>query len=209
MLGACAAISGLSAYETGAGGHDGGASSDAAMRAPVDADGTEATGTTGDAAEASTQDGGACQGCGGSTPLCVPVDGGYACASSCPSSSPTQCASTCVDTTSDPNNCGGCGSAYLCAGGATCQQGSCVDAGSEGGCAAFALPPSVNIDAGQWSASFKASPTWNCDAAGTTTIDSAAGTVTSTSCALGTVDITGSVAQSVAGGPNVMVVRLQ
>jgi hypothetical protein len=56
---------------------------------------------------------------------------------------------------------------------------------------------------------FASSPSWNCDAPGTTTIDSAAGTVTSTSCALGTLDVANDVAQLASSGPNVMVVRLR
>ncbi len=81
-----------------------------------------------------------------------------------------------------------------------CSGGSCV-------CPSY-LPPSVNVDVSQWAASFPTSPTWNCNAAGTTTIDSSAGTITSTSCTLRTLDFTNNVAQST-GGPNVMVVRLR
>ncbi len=64
----------------------------------------------------------------------------------------------------------------------------------------------MNVDATQWN--YFDSPTWNCNAAGTTTIDSNAGTVTSTSCALGTLDVTNGVSQTT-GGSTVMVVRLQ
>jgi hypothetical protein len=66
----------------------------------------------------------------------------------------------------------------------------------------------VNVDASTWSANFLLSPIWNCNAAGTTTINSASGAITSTSCALGTLDFTNNVAQ-VGGGPTVMVVRLR
>ena len=76
-------------------------------------------------------------------------------------------------------------------------------------CTTHALPPSINVDAGQWSANFFSSPTWNCNAAGTTTIDTTAGTVTSTSCNLCTLDVTNNVTQTTAGGPSVMVVRLK
>jgi len=74
-------------------------------------------------------------------------------------------------------------------------------------CTDHTLPPSTNVDATQWSASFLTSPSWSCTAAGTTTIDSQAGTVVSSTCALGTLDITNDVPQ-LAGGPNAMVVRL-
>ncbi len=70
------------------------------------------------------------------------------------------------------------------------------------------MPPSVNVDATQWTSDFATSPAWNCNAPGTTTIDSSAGTVTSTSCALGTLDITTGAAQTGGAGPNVMVIRL-
>jgi hypothetical protein len=76
-------------------------------------------------------------------------------------------------------------------------------------CTQVSLPPSLNIDSTQWSAAFKTSPAWNCNAAGTTTVDSAAGTITSTSCTLGAVDFTNNVAQASSGGPSVMVIRLQ
>src|SRR5437879_4769865 len=75
-------------------------------------------------------------------------------------------------------------------------------------CTTHPLPASVNVDATQSAARFLTSPIWNCNAAGTTTIDSAAGTITSTSCTLGTLDLTNNVAQ-LGGGPNVLVVRLR
>jgi hypothetical protein len=75
-------------------------------------------------------------------------------------------------------------------------------------CTSHQLPPSVNVDVTQWSAAFLTSPIWNCNAAGTTTINSTAGTITSTSCALGTLDFTNNVPQ-LGGAPNVMVVRLR
>ncbi|MGH7270872.1 MAG: hypothetical protein ACREJ3_10625, partial [Polyangiaceae bacterium] len=126
--------------------------------------------------------------------------GSYACAS-CPSNTPTWCNGACTDTTSDRNNCGGCGPSFACATGDGCKSGMCVPCTAD-------LPPSVDVDTTQWSVNFETSPTWNCNAAGTTTIDSGAGTITSTSCALGALDFTNNVTQSVAGGPAVMVVRL-
>src|SRR3954454_5909993 len=75
-------------------------------------------------------------------------------------------------------------------------------------CTDHVLPPSVNVNATQWAANFMSSPTWNCNAAGPPTMDTAAGTVTSTSCNLCTLDISNNVAQTT-GGPNVMVVRLR
>jgi hypothetical protein len=207
-LDACAAIAGLSAYENGAGVAEGGASTEGATRVQEDADdGTDANGTdanettrVSDEASAETSDAVSTE-----TSDAASTDGG----APCPSSAPTACGSACVDITSDSNNCGGCGSAHACSGGATCQGGTCKVPGSDGGCTELALPPSVNVDATQWTASFKTSPTWNCNAAGTTTIDSAAGTVTSTSCTLGAIDVSNAVSQSVAGGPKVMVVRLR
>src|SRR5262249_14493995 len=76
-------------------------------------------------------------------------------------------------------------------------------------CTPLVLPPSVNVDATQWTANFATSPAWNCSAAGTTTIDSTAGTVNSTRRTLGTVDVSPDVAQTHASGPHVMVVRLK
>lgn len=38
----------------------------------------------------------------------------------------TSCAGACVDEQTDNNNCGGCGNQYVCAGGTTCQAGSCA-----------------------------------------------------------------------------------
>jgi hypothetical protein len=131
-------------------------------------------------------------------PACV----GSACTYAC---DPTYsaCSGACVDVQNDNANCGGCGSSFACTGGSDCQNGKCVM------CPPVQLPPSVNVDTTQWAANFKTSPTWNCNAAGTTTIDSSAGTITSTSCTLGTPDFTNNVTQSLSGGPKVMVVRLQ
>ncbi len=77
---------------------------------------------------------GACTGsaCSGGTPVCSASNGTYSCVSGCPGSAPTLCNGTsCVDTTSDPNNCGGCGmgcavphATAKCAS-STCGVGSC------------------------------------------------------------------------------------
>ena len=76
---------------------------------------------------------------------------------------------------------------------------------TKAGACAYAITPS-NVAATQLV--FTDSPTWNCNAAGTTTIDSTAASVVSTSCALGSLDVLADVEQLDAGGPNVMVVRL-
>lgn len=84
------------------------------------------------------------------------------------------------------------------------------DAPSEGvSCVNHRVPPSVNVDATQWSASFLIAPAWACTAAGTTTIDSNAGTITSTNCTLGATQATNNVAQLDTAGPSVFVVRLR
>ena len=111
------------------------------------------------------------------------------------------CSGACVDEETDNANCGAC--AHSCGTGGSCVAGACVT------CSNVALPPSVDVDATQWAANFKTSPIWNCNAAGTTTVDSNAGTITSTSCTLGPLDFTNNVTQSAAGGPTVMVVRLR
>ncbi|MGH7438781.1 MAG: hypothetical protein ACRENE_24095, partial [Polyangiaceae bacterium] len=82
------------------------------------------------------------------------------------------------------------------------------DAAAEA-CTPFLLPPSVNVDSTQWANRFPGAPTWTCDTAGTTTIDSGAGTASSTSCALAMVDLTNGVTQTAPLGPPVMVVRLR
>jgi hypothetical protein len=81
--------------------------------------------------------------------------------------------------------------------------------GDGGKCTPVYLPPSVNVDATQWAGLFQTSPIWSCTSAGQTTIDSAAGTISSAGCALGTLDFTNNVAQSTAGASPVMVVRLR
>ncbi|MBV8761711.1 MAG: hypothetical protein JO257_30735, partial [Deltaproteobacteria bacterium] len=81
------------------------------------------------------------------------------------------------------------------------------DTAGSASCTTHAVPPSLNVDPTTWRASFLTAPVWSCTAAGTTTIDSTAGTVTSTSCPLGTLAVTNNVTQS--GGGNAMVVRLR
>jgi hypothetical protein len=57
-------------------------------------------------------------------------------------------------------------------------------------CTTHAVPPSLNVDPTQWNAKFLTAPMWNCNAVGTTTIDTSTGSITSTSCALGGIDTT-------------------
>jgi len=196
-LGACGVISGLNEYSSNkcgdrCDGTDAAASRDGFAPFEAAVDGLVSSDGTGE--ELAVADEGA--------PAC---NTGY-----------SACDGVCVDEHTDKNNCGGCGASFACTNGATCRSGACTggsDAGPEGaaeaGCTQVTLPPSVNVDVTQWAASFKTSPTWTCSASGTTTVDSAMGTVTSTSCALGTPDVSNNVGQSVPGGPNVMVVRLQ
>ncbi len=144
-------------------------------------------------------------GCGGSLDCSTNCAPGQVCnAGSCcdPLTVATGCAGKC-GVLSD--GCGGtidCG-ASNCAANETCGGGGVPNVCACGG------PPSVNVDTTQWSANFATSPNWSCTAAGTTTIDSAAGTVVSTSCALGTLDVTADAPQLDASGPHVMVVRLR
>ncbi|MGH7270171.1 MAG: hypothetical protein ACREJ3_07035, partial [Polyangiaceae bacterium] len=219
-LDACASISGLDQYDNGNGSAGAGVSPKGAVIQDAGADATTSTdgplggdatgagsGGDGDATGAEAGYGAMIQDAG--EDATTSTDGPLGGDASCPSSAPTMCSGTCVDTTSSVTNCGACGAP--CAGGATCSASVCTgaspDAGPDG-CSPIALPPSVDVDATQWAANFKTSPAWNCNAAGTTTLDSTAGTITSTSCALGTLDFTNNVTQSVAGGPAVMVVRL-
>ncbi|MGE5185982.1 MAG: hypothetical protein ACM31C_28195 [Acidobacteriota bacterium] len=80
--------------------------------------------------------------------------------------------------------------------------------GGGSGCTMHTLPPSVNVNPGTWAASFLTAPVWSCTSGGTTTIDSTTGTVSSTSCDLGTPALANGVAQASAG-PTVLVVRLR
>ncbi|MGE3628687.1 MAG: hypothetical protein AB7P00_02185, partial [Sandaracinaceae bacterium] len=45
--------------------------------------------------------------CGGATPLCLPVPGGYTCGASC-GGAQMLCGSSCINTQNDPLHCGGC-----------------------------------------------------------------------------------------------------
>ncbi len=115
----------------------------------------------------------------------------------------------------------GCGAGVACTGGATCVDGVCtggpdggVDAGSgsagDAGCTRVSLPPSVNVDATQWS--FDASPTWNCTSGATTTItaNASGASIGGDTCGDSAVlaDITNAYAQST-GGPSALVIRLK
>jgi len=61
--------------------------------------------------------------CSGSTPFCVPVDGGYGCSINCPL---TTCGTNCVDVKTSLDNCGGCGARCTVTGGTpSCTNGTC------------------------------------------------------------------------------------
>jgi hypothetical protein len=108
--------------------------------------------------------------------------------------------------------------ANACTGGATCQDGACLggrpdaesEAGQDAGCTNVDLPPSVNVDAAQWS--FTTSPIWNCATSATTTITANTGgaSISGDNCGgsatLG--DISNNYAQTT-GGSNVLVIRLK
>jgi hypothetical protein len=165
-VGACAAIAGLSPYSSAdcpaegcdAGSHpkphdgtvatdDGPAVSDDAGPAPADDGATEAGCPDGllecdggcASPTAATSCGSCDVACEGDAGLCAAVDAGsFGCVSSCPASTPTNCNGTCTNTITDPNNCGGCGSAFACTPGQACIGGVCMtegggDAGDGGG----------------------------------------------------------------------------
>ena len=76
---------------------------------------------------------GSCGGaCTGSASLCAASGGTYSCVSGCPSSAPTDCSGSCVDTTSDDNNCNGCGLA--CKTSVANAQPACVSSGCTFAC---------------------------------------------------------------------------
>lgn len=98
-------------------------------------------GSTGDGGgDGSTGDGGQCTPpfdrptacgdcntqCSGATPVCAPVDGGFACVPLCDPPL-TNCGGMCVDTNTDPRHCGMCFN--VCPSG-ICQAGMCVGATS-------------------------------------------------------------------------------
>jgi hypothetical protein len=108
------------------------------------------------------------------------------------------CTETCD---SDPNKLApgqcGCGVPDIdtdADGTANCNDTCPFDASNAAGC--FKTTTS-NVDPLQWS--FATAPTWNCNAVGTTTINTTTGAASSTSCALGTVAITNNVAQTKPG----------
>lgn len=132
------------------GGADGGSDADAAPTDGGDADVMQGDGAephdAGDAGDGGNPeggnpdggDGGACSPpydqpdkcgdcntkCTGSTPICSPADGGYACVPLC-TPPLVQCGNQCVDTNSDPKHCGSCNK--VCPTG-LCQGGKCVGA---------------------------------------------------------------------------------
>jgi hypothetical protein len=121
-----------------------------------------------------------------------------------------------ISTTSDAADGSGSGSGS----GATCNDGlqngdeTGIDCGGScsacaGNCTNHVVPPSLTVDVAQASSKFLAAPTWTCNAAGTTTIDSATGSVSSTSCALGAISSDNDVPQLGAGGAPVFVLRLR
>lgn len=97
-------------------------------------DRTRPDGSGGDSGDASNckppfntpQHCGNCQtACTGTSGICSPSDGGYACVPLC-TPPLVQCGTQCVDLNSDPQNCGHCG--HACPTG-LCQGGTCVGAG--------------------------------------------------------------------------------
>ncbi len=74
------------------------------------------------------------------TPSCqaLPDTNTFVCVSGCPAATPTLSGSACVDTTTDPNHCGGCGTA--CSSSPTNSHSFCGD----GGCA-FACDPGYSL----------------------------------------------------------------
>ncbi len=96
-------------------------------------DGSTGDGSTGDGGDGSTckppydkpsQCGDCFTVCSGATPICSPVDGGYACVPLC-TPPLVDCGGKCVDLNSDPLNCGACFN--QCPSG-ICQAGQCVGA---------------------------------------------------------------------------------
>jgi hypothetical protein len=75
-------------------------------------------------------------------------------------------------------------------------------------CTDHVLPPAVNVDPAQWSASFLTAPTWTCTGAGNAiTLDSATGMALGAGCTVDGTTIATNVAQQ--NGPDVLVVRLR
>jgi len=69
--------------------------------------------------------------CAEPTPVCAPTPDSFACASGCSEPAPTRCNDTCVDTTSNVNDCGGCGNDCTALPGVDpaavqCVNGACV-----------------------------------------------------------------------------------
>ncbi|HEX7478112.1 MAG TPA: C-type lectin domain-containing protein [Polyangiales bacterium] len=108
-------------------------------------------------------------------------DGTPDCNDACPNNAPKVAPGVCGCATADYDTDGD--------GTPNCNDSCPFDASNAASCFGYAPANSVPQQ------SFASSPTWNCSAAGTTTVDSAAGTVTSTSCTLGTLDVTNNVPQ--------------
>ncbi len=92
--------------------------------------------------------------CPADSPVCTATGSTYACETGCPSPTPTRCNGACVDEQSDDSNCNGCGAAFACSGGRTCQSGACT------------CPASLPTNCGGTCASTTGTDAKNCGACG-------------------------------------------
>jgi plastocyanin len=97
--------------------------------------------------------------CSGGTPLCAGSGSTRSCASAC-ASGLMQCGTSCVDPTSDNSNCGGCGGAFACAGGKTCQSSQCkCQTGSSHDCSGTCMSNASTASCGGSCAACPSGPT--------------------------------------------------